>query len=321
MNSIIYRSLCGINIVYVWLYLKQHFAFLFGMMVTAGLVTYFILSLATSIYTSETKISIMHGGDKPRLLSELEIQQQIEILKSDYLIKSVLQQVKGSISEETYKAEIAEKSKLELDVKAKANIVSVRFSSVDRVLAKAINDLLVASYISLQREKKNDKKAIEDLKLPALDIEILSRQMLQSSYAENKKGAISLLMVSVIGFLGIIFAFFKEFIATYHKLRESELDEYHHQLDATAYQQIAESKHQPRLVKSKIKAKPAFKGIYPWQPEEKITDIIDQLESLRENVRPFRLIMAAEASGIDITEDAIKIARDFANKGAQNAAG
>ena len=323
MSTLVYRSVQNVNIVSVWLSIKQRIVQFISLIVLIGISSYFLLSSVNSQFIAEAKLSLLHKGETPRLLSKADIEQQIKILSSDFVLSDSIDKMAFNensafhgITQEKKNEIISDLSgKFEIDALTGENIVSIKFYSDDADFARRLVSELIGVFTLLHERNAISGNKIEGLDIPVIQVGILSKDIIDARSLVSKSGPKALLIMSLVGFLAIGVMFIKEALRNYYNLKENMMDEYHHVLDKSVYEANNNSK-KAKLIKNNVDAKPAFRGIYPWQPEEKISDIITQLDSLRENAKPFRIIMAGEAEKINMTNEAIEMARSFSKSGA-----
>lgn len=304
MNSRVLEAISKINPVLLWRAVQRRLPAIVGIMVTAGMISYFAMSLLTPEFSSVSRVALSKtDAGKTSLHNEISKQLQ-SFYQPDFLqnvIKTLnLQTHPEFMSEASDNKTLEQKitSRLQVRKEKNLNVLSVRFISTDPNLAADAANAFSNAYLEQLADRQTKLKG-----------RLVSRAVVPLSPDFPKRGPFALFIMSLMGLVLLGYIFVKEYIISSTMNEEQALDAKHHDLDVS-------QKDQPKQapIIKKHKAGPVFRGIYPWQPEVSVDEVFEQLKSLKNERTPFRILVSTENEGVSINEDTLTIARAFSEK-------
>ncbi len=305
MNSRVLEAVSKINAVLLWRAVQRKLPAIVGIMVTAGMVAYFAMAFITPEFSAVSRISL-DGPSSDKPLSQGIISRQIQhFYNSDFqqnVIKTLNLQTHPEFISEALDGKALEKrviSQLSITYDKLAGNLSVKFVSTDPNLASDASNAFSNAYLVQAGEKPKQFKA-----------RLVSRAVVPLSPDFPKKGPFALFIMSLMGLALLGYVLIREALQSSGVDEENSLDHKHHNLDLSLNHQPVK---QAPIIK-KRKAGPVFRGIYPWQPEESLDELFEQLTTLKKTGKTFKVLFSAENEGVAIHEEALSVARAFADQ-------
>ncbi len=322
----IYRVLGQIRTIDLWFVVQRHLLALIGAMVVVGLVTYLSLSMIKAQYTSKAVVLLQSNTGRAEVIDPTRMQHLKDLLYSRHFLKSVAEKLK--ISRHPYFVNLNSEQKKEtiLETLSKStnlmhvpgtNILNIETTSGNAKLSADIVNGLATQFvksINLYALKSSIVPLKDDVSGSFTNITpyIVNLAVPAEFASYPKKGPWALFLMSLTGVFYVLVLLVREFLFLYKIEKEKQLDEHHHILDRQqGLKQDVEHKSGGKLFRfSHVGA--IEKGVHPWQPEEKIEDVMKQLAKLRTSVEPFKIIVSGENEDVKIADEALEIARIFA---------